>query len=63
MITYTLHNKIIIENTRTRQQKLLIESEVRLSTLALSPNQTMLAVAEGEASRFGNAIIYLIDLT
>ena len=62
MITYTLHNKIIIESTRTRQQTVLTESEVRLSTLARSPNERILAAAEGEASRFGNAIIYLFDL-
>ena len=63
MVTYTLHNKIIMENTRTRQQTVLTESEVRLSCLAISPNERMLAAAEGEASRFGNAVIYLIDLT
>mmetsp|Transcript_15803 Transcript_15803/g.21392 ORF Transcript_15803/g.21392 Transcript_15803/m.21392 type:complete len:128 (-) Transcript_15803:2072-2455(-) len=63
MITYTLHNKIIIESTRTRTQTVLIESEVRLSTLARSPNERVLAAAEGEPSRFGNAIIYLLDAT
>jgi len=63
MIVYTLHNKIIIESTRTRQQTVLIESEVRLSTLARSPNERILAAAEGETSRFGNAVIYLFDLT
>jgi len=35
---------------------------VRLSCLARSPNERILAAAEGEASRFGNAVIYLIDL-
>lgn len=63
MITYTLHNKIIIESTRTRQQTILTESEVRLSTLARSPNERMLAIAEGEPSRFGNAIIHLYDVS
>lgn len=61
MITYTLHNKIIIESTRTRTQTILVESEVRLSTLARSPNERILAAAEGEASRYGNAVIYLFD--
>ena len=42
---------------------MLTESEVRLSTLARSPNEKVLAAAEGEPSRFGNAVIYLIDLT
>jgi len=41
----------------------LTESEVRLSTLVRSPNERILAAAEGEASRLGNAVIYLIDLT
>jgi len=63
MITYTLHNKIIIESTRSRQQTILTESEVRLSCLARSPNERgqILAAAEGEPSRLGNAIIYLIE--
>lgn len=61
MITYTLHNKIIVENTRTRTQTVIVESEVRLSTLARSPNEQTLAAAEGEPSRFGNAVIYLFD--
>jgi len=61
MITYTLHNKVIIENTRTRQQTIIAESEVRLSTLARSPNERILAAAEGEPSRDGNAMIFLID--
>ena len=61
MITYTLHNKVIIENTRTRQQTIIAESEVRLSTLARSPDERILAAAEGEPSRDGNAIIFLID--
>ena len=63
MMTYTLHNKVIIESTRTRQQTVITESEVRLSTLARSPNERILAAAEGEPSRLGNAIIYLIDTT
>ena len=63
MITYTLHNKIILESTKSRQQTVLTESEVRLSTLAKSPNERILAAAEGEAGRMGNAVIYLIDLT
>ena len=61
MMTYTLHNKIIIESTKTRTQQILTESEVRLSTLARSPNERILAAAEGEKSRLGYAIIYIID--
>ena len=62
MITYTLHNKIIIESTKTRTQTIMTESEVRLSTLARSPNERILAAAEGEPSRLGFAVIYLIDM-
>ena len=63
MITYTLFNKIIIESTKTRQQTIMTESEVRLSTLARNSNERILAAAEGEPSRHGNANIYLIDAT
>ncbi len=63
MITYTLFNKIIIESTKSRSQTIMTESEVRLSTLARSPNERILAAAEGETSRHGNAVIYLIDAT
>ena len=42
---------------------MITESEVRLSCLARSPNERILAAAEGEASRLGNANIYLIDLS
>jgi len=64
MITYSLHNKIIIESTRTRQQTIMTESEVRISCMARSAEERgqILAVAEGEPSRMGNAIIYLIDV-
>ena len=64
MMTYTLHNKIIQESSRTRQQTIMTESEVRLSCLALSPNKRMLAAAEGEPNNnLGKAQIFLIDLT
>ena len=42
---------------------MLTESEVRLSCLARSPNERILAAAEGEASSMGNSIIYLIDIS
>lgn len=35
---YTLHNKVIYENTRTRQQQVMCDSTVQLSTLAISPD-------------------------
>lgn len=62
MMTYTLHNKVIIESTKTRSQIILTESEVRLSTIVRSPNEKVLAAAEGEASRMNYSVIYLIDI-
>ena len=57
-----MHNKIIVENTKTRAQTILVESEVRLSTLARSTGRDFLiAAAEGEINRTGNANIYLIN--
>ena len=61
-MTYTIHNKIILENTKTREQVIFTESEVRLSTLARNPNERLVAAAEGEPSRFGNAVIYIMDM-
>ena len=61
MATYTLHNKIIVENLKTRHQTILTESEVRLSTLARSPDGKYLAAGEGEANRDGKSLIYLYD--
>ena len=64
MMTYTLHNKIIQESSRTRLQTIITESEVRLSCLAISPNKRLLAAAEGEPNNnLGKAQIFLIDLT
>jgi hypothetical protein len=36
---YTLNNKVIFENTKTRAQTVIIDSIVQLSTLALSPDK------------------------
>lgn len=44
---YTLHNKVVFEKTKTREQQILVDSTVQLSTLALSPDHKFLAVGEG----------------
>lgn len=47
-IIYTLNNKVIIEQTKTREQNVFSLSTVRLSCLAQSNNGKYLAAAEGE---------------
>lgn len=61
-LIYTLHNKVIIEQTKTREQTVLAISTVRLSCLAQSNNGKYLAAAEGEPNEQGQSFIYLIDL-
>jgi DNA-binding beta-propeller fold protein YncE len=58
---YTLHNKVIFENTKTREQTVLVESTVQLSTLAISPDKKLLAASEGTENKRGNALIYIFD--
>lgn len=49
-IIYTMNNKIVFENTNTRQQTIIIQSQVRFSTMAISEDGKTIAVAEGEAN-------------
>ena len=59
---YTLHNKVIFETVKTREQMILIDSASQLSTIALSADKRLLAVGEGRShSRTGNSLIYLYD--
>ena len=61
-MAYTLHNKLIFEDVKTRQQTVIADSASQLSTLALSPDRRLLAAAEGRpSSRSGNSEIYLYD--
>jgi hypothetical protein len=60
-VAYTLHNKVIFENTKTREQTVLIESTTQLSTLVLSDDKTFLAVGEGRANKSGNSYIFIFD--
>lgn len=63
-MAYTLHNKVIFENVKTRDQTVLFDSTTQLSTIALSKDKKMLAVAEGRPNtKTGNSQIYLYDTT
>ena len=61
-MVYTLHNKVIFENVKTREQTVLSDSASQLSTLTLSADKRLLAVAEGRPNaKTGNSLIYLYD--
>jgi len=45
-----MNNKIVFENTKTRVQTIITQSQVRFSTLAISEDGKTIAVAEGEAN-------------
>jgi hypothetical protein len=61
-MVYTLHNKVIFENVKTREQTVLCYSASQLSTIALSADKRLLAVGEGRPnSKTGNSLIYLYD--
>jgi WD40 repeat protein len=61
-MAYTLHNKLIFENVKTREQTVLCDSSSHLSTIALSLDKKLLAVGEGRPSQqTGNSVIYLYD--
>lgn len=53
IITYTKNNKVIMENTKTRNQTILCDSTVRLSCLAQTFDGKMIAAAEGEPNEKG----------
>lgn len=66
LIIYTLNNKVIFENTKTREQTVLTVSTVRLSCLAQSSLfnvNKLIAAAEGETNSQGVSNIYLINVT
>jgi hypothetical protein len=63
-MAYTLHNKVIFESVKTREQTVINDSSSQLSTLALSPDKKYLAVGEGRpasGSMGSNSYIYLYD--
>jgi WD40 repeat protein len=59
---FTLNNKLIIENTKTREQTVFSSSGVQLSCMAMSVDQKYLAVGEGSQNKQGGANIYLYDI-
>jgi WD40 repeat protein len=62
MVLYTMYNKLLIENTKTRQQQIFTLSEVRLSCLARSPTGRFVAVGDGEQNNKGYSQIHIVDL-
>jgi len=60
-ILYTLNNKVIKEDTKTRKQTVFAESTVRLSCIAQTTDGKLCAAAEGETNPDGNALIYLFE--
>ena len=43
-IIYTMNNKIVLENTKTREQTIITQSQVRFSTMAISEDRKTIAV-------------------
>ena len=60
-ILYTLNNKVIKEDTKTRKQTVFAESTVRLSCIAQTTDGKLCAAAEGETNPDGDAMIYLFE--
>jgi hypothetical protein len=61
-MAYTLHNKVVFENVKTREQKVMCDSASILSTIAMSSDKRMIAVGEGRPNnKTGNSLIYLYD--
>jgi hypothetical protein len=59
---YTMNNKLIIENTKSRQQSVLCDTSSRLSCLSIFDDDKFLVVGEGEPSENGYACIYYYQL-
>lgn len=59
-IVYTLNNKVIKEQTKSRDQKIICESQVRISCLAQF--EKYLAVGEGETNPEGFSSIYIYEM-
>jgi len=47
LIYYTLNNKLIFENTKTREQTIIADSQVQLSCIAVSSDFKLIATGEG----------------
>lgn len=59
---YTLNNKLIIENTKTREQTVFADATVQLSCMAGSVPDKYIAVGEGSPNAQGNAIAYVYNV-
>ena len=59
---FTLNNKLVIENTKTREQSVFCNSGVQLSCMAMSVDGRYLAVGEGSQNSQGGANIYIYDI-
>jgi len=61
-MAYTLHNKVIFESVKTREQTVLCDSTSHLSTIAISNDKRLIAVGEGRPTqKSGNSLIFLYD--
>jgi WD40 repeat protein len=62
---YTLHNKVIFEKTKTRDQQVCAHSTVQLSTMAISPDHRFVAAGEGSKNNddVANILLYEIQRT
>lgn len=59
---YTLNNKLIFEDTKSRAQKIFTVTTVRLSCISCSVDDKFLAVGEGEPSEEGYACIHYFQM-
>ena len=61
-MAYTIHNKVVFEVLKSREQTVVCDGQTYLSTLAISPDKKYLAAGEGQANKHGNSFIYLYDI-
>jgi WD40 repeat protein len=59
---FTLNNKVIVENTKTREQTVFADSTVQLSCLASTVDMKLIAAGEGATNSQGNSLVYLYDV-
>ena len=59
---FTLNNKLIVENTKTREQIVYSDASSQLSCMAVSDDFKLVAVGEGCQSGSGNARIFIYNL-
>jgi hypothetical protein len=61
-LVYTLHNKLIVEDIKNRQQNIAFESVERLSCLARSEDGKLVAVAQGDVGPDSVARIFVYEV-